>query len=107
MPGAMPDDNNDFNNTYGPVVPLHDSLRSALASQGKSLSDSLGPVYYPKHPQSERARCGTPNTKEMSPMTPLQAPWPHLPPLEKGDKKKKQKVPTSVRNFLEQQGRRR
>ncbi len=79
--------------TYSPVLQVPNGLRESLEAQGKSLSDSLGPSYYPKVPQSN----GNDN-----PMTPLQAPWPHLPPLP-NEKEKKTKLPTSVRSFLERQ----
>ncbi len=41
------------------VRPFHlRGLEESLRSQGKSLSDSLGPTYYPRHPQNHHGRAG-------------------------------------------------
>lgn len=108
MPGAMPEVHEDQDRAlYGPVVHVPEGLKRSLELQGKSLSDSLGPVYYPKHPlnQSDHVDGATdsPRRQSMSPMRPLQPPWPHLPPLNGSNDRKKQRVPNSVCHFLENQ----
>lgn len=94
----MPMVEDDLRSPYGPVMDVPENLKRSL--KDKSLSDSFGPVYYPKHPQSRSG--GTPTYAKPSPMTPLQAPWPHLPPLP-NKKKSEKRVPTSIRAFLDNQ----
>ena len=88
---------------------IPDALRRQMRAQGKSLNDSLGPGYYPKFPLSqsigstgfEQLKRENGGSLSDSLIEPLRAPWPHLPPLPKSDEKKDQRVPTSVRSFLD------
>ena len=100
-----------------------------MISQNADLGDSLGPIYYPKYPQNTlgAGQMQTPQHEKISPMAPLQAPWPHLPPIapekRKGKKKKRRgrgdsqgagvastaeqqrrsRMPSEIRSFLESQ----
>ena len=106
-------------------------LRDKLKADGKSLEDSLGPTYYPTHPHNSsiftisRLEGGSSTSGGVdgvgdsndgvgpSPMNPLQAPWPYLPPIlsegsgdggrrrQEGGGTNRHRVPTAVRNFLE------
>ena len=106
VPGSVPEASSDededggdpFANSYGPVMKIprcdatdldsssleidddicdfRSGLEESLRSQGKSLGDSLGPTYYPKHPQNHHGERGGGRTEEQqqkpSPLAPLQ-----------------------------------
>ena len=82
--------------TYAPVTShIASSMRLAdfMKNGDLGLSDSLGPRYYPKEPISSTlepldlldSQCVLP-----SPMAPLEPPWPHLPPIDKNKKERKE-----------------
>jgi len=56
---------------YGPVVLVPAGLERSLQEQGKSLSDSLGPTYYPKRPAGSADEEGEKEEKD-NPIAPLQ-----------------------------------
>ena len=70
---------------YAPVTShLASSLTMADFVKMKAdinLNDSLGPRYYPSAPISTIPDPPPSNEVFPSPMAPLEAPWPHLPPI--------------------------